>query len=295
MFSGSIVAIITPLQKDGSLDQDALKSLIEWHIAEGTHGIVIMGTTGESGTVDSSDYELAIGMTVKQVAGRVPVIAGTGAISTKKTISLTQQAEAMGVDAALVVTPYYCKPSQSGLYAHFESVARNTKLPIILYNVPGRTACDLLPETVARLAEIDNVVAIKEATGDLSRLEELNRVCKTPIKLLSGDDATALEFMKLGGDGVISVTANVAPALMSKMCELAKAEQWKQATVINEKLSALHQDLFVEANPIPVKWAMAKMGKCEETILLPLTVLAEQYHSQVLKALEQANVEIKTI
>lgn len=293
MFSGSIVAIISPLQADGTLDENALKELIEWHISEGTHGIVIMGTTGESATVDSKDYEAAIQLTVKQVAGRVPVIAGTGAISTKKTIVLTQQAQAMGVDAALVVTPYYCKPSQEGLYQHFKAVAENTTLPIILYNVPGRTACDLLPATVARLAEIRNIVAIKEATGDLSRVEELNRVCETPITLLSGDDATALEFMKLGGHGVISVTANAAPALMSKMCELAKAEQWKQATVINEKLSALHQDLFVEANPIPVKWALAKMGKCEETILLPLTVLAEQYHSQVLEALEQANVEIE--
>ena len=293
MFSGSIVAIVSPLQADGSIDENALKELIEWHIDQGTHGIVIMGTTGESATVDSKDYEAAIKLTVTQVAGRVPVIAGTGAISTRKTIALTKQAEAMGVDGALVVTPYYCKPSQQGLFQHFKAVAENTKLPVILYNVPGRTSCDLLPETVARLADIENIVAIKEATGELSRVEELNRLCKTPITLLSGDDATALEFMKLGGHGVISVTANVAPALMSKMCELAKAEQWKQATVINEKLSALHQDLFVEANPIPVKWALAKMGKCQETILLPLTVLAEQYHSQVLQALEQANVEIK--
>lgn len=293
MFSGSIVAIVSPLQADGSIDENALKELIEWHIDQGTHGIVIMGTTGESATVDSKDYEAAIKLTVTQVAGRVPVIAGTGAISTQKTIALTKQAEAMGVDGALVVTPYYCKPSQQGLFEHFKAVAENTKLPIILYNVPGRTACDLLPETVARLADIENIVAIKEATGDLSRVEELNRLCSTPITLLSGDDATALEFMRLGGHGVISVTANVAPALMSKMCELAQAEQWKQATVINEKLSALHQDLFVEANPIPVKWALAKMGKCQETILLPLTVLAEQYHSQVLQALEQANVEIK--
>ncbi|MBD3653653.1 4-hydroxy-tetrahydrodipicolinate synthase [Kangiella sp.] len=293
MFSGSIVAIVSPLQADGSIDENALKELIEWHIDQGTHGIVIMGTTGESATVDSKDYEAAIKLTVTQVAGRVPVIAGTGAISTQKTIALTKQAEAMGVDGALVVTPYYCKPSQQGLFEHFKAVAENTKLPIILYNVPGRTACDLLPETVARLADIENIVAIKEATGDLSRVEELNRLCSTPITLLSGDDATALEFMKRGGHGVISVTANVAPALMSKMCELAQAEQWKQATVINEKLSALHQDLFVEANPIPVKWALAKLGKCQETILLPLTVLAEQYHSQVLQALEQANVEIK--
>lgn len=293
MFSGSIVAIISPLQADGSLDKNALQELIEWHIDEGTHGIVIMGTTGESATVDSRDYDAALQLVVKQVAGRVPVIAGTGSISTKKTIALTQQAQAMGVDAALVVTPYYCKPSQEGLFQHFKAVAENTKLPIILYNVPGRTACDLLPETVARLADIESIVAIKEATGDLSRVEELNRLCKTPITLLSGDDATALEFLKLGGHGVISVTANAAPALMSKMCDLGKAGQWKQATVINEKLSALHQDLFVEANPIPVKWALAQMGKCEETILLPLTVLAEQYHSQVLQALEQANVDIK--
>ncbi|AOE50066.1 4-hydroxy-tetrahydrodipicolinate synthase [Kangiella sediminilitoris] len=292
MFSGSIVAIVTPMTDSGELDFDALRQLVDWHVEEGTSGIVVMGTTGESGTVTEEEYFKAIDVVVKQAAGRVEVIAGSGAMSTDKTIKLTNQVKQLGVDGALVVTPYYCKPSQKGLYEHFKAVATQCDLPIILYNVPGRTAVDLLPETAAKLAALDNIVGIKEATGDVSRVTELNRLTQTPISILSGDDATAYDFMKLGGHGVISVTANVAPGLMSKMCQLAHAENWKQAALINDKLSSLNEKLFVEANPIPVKWALYRMKKMGRGIRLPLTELDQSFHSQVEKALEQANVEL---
>ncbi len=277
--------------QDQSVDFDALADLCQWHIEQGTQGIVVMGTTGESATVTEQDYFKAIETAVAAVAGRVPVIAGTGAISTAKTIKLTQGAAELGVDAALVVTPYYCKPTQEGLYQHFSAIANAVELPIILYNVPGRTACDLLVETVARLAKHQNIVAIKEATGEVSRVKELIDQCDTPIQLLSGDDATAREFMLAGGHGVISVTANVAPALMSDMCRLAIEGQSKQAEIVDQKLAALHQDLFLEANPIPVKWALSAMGKLEDAILLPLTSLSEKFRPAILKALEQANVK----
>lgn len=292
MFSGSIVAIVTPMTDSGQLDLEALRQLVEWHVEQGTSGIVVMGTTGESGTVTEEEYFTAIDLVVKQVAGRIQVIAGSGAMSTDKTVKLTNQVKELGVDGALVVTPYYCKPSQRGLYEHFKAVATHCDLPIILYNVPGRTAVDLLPETVAKLVELDNIVGIKEATGDVSRVTELNRLIETPISILSGDDATAYDFMKLGGHGVISVTANVAPGLMSKMCQLALAENWKQAALINDKLSALNDKLFLEANPIPVKWALYRMNKMGRGIRLPLTELDSSFHSQVVTALEQANVEL---
>ncbi|WP_251360029.1 4-hydroxy-tetrahydrodipicolinate synthase [Kangiella sp. TOML190] len=293
---GSIVAIVTPMQPSNqgsmpSIDLARLKQLCQWHLAEGTNGIVVMGTTGESASVSEVDYLKAIEVVVKTVAKRVPVIAGTGAISTTKTMDLTTKAAALGADAALVVTPYYCKPSQEGLYLHFKAVADNSSVPLILYNVPGRTACDLLPTTVARLAEYENIVAIKEATGDVSRVKELIEVCKTPIQLLSGDDATAREFIQAGGHGVISVTANVAPALMSQMCQLALDGQQKQAAIVDQKLSDLHRDLFLEANPIPVKWALAAMGKVEDAIMMPLTSLNKEFQPAVLKALEKANVK----
>lgn len=292
MFSGSIVAIVTPMTDDGQLDLDALRGLVDWHVEQGTSGIAVMGTTGESGTVTDDEYCLAIETVVKQVDGRIKVIAGSGAMATDKTIQLTQRVGSIGVDGALVVTPYYCKPSQKGLYEHFKAVAENCELPIILYNVPGRTAVDLLPQTVAELAKIENIVAIKEATGDVTRVTELNRLFETPITILSGDDATAYDFMKLGGHGVISVTANVAPGLVSKMCQLAHAENWKQAALINDKLMGLNQHLFVEANPIPVKWALSRMNKIGAAIRLPLTPLDEHFHSQIITALEQANVEL---
>lgn len=296
MFSGSIVAIVTPMFEQGpdagSVDYQSFYRLIDWHIEQETQAIVVMGTTGESASVLEAEYWQVIEACVSHVAGRVAVIAGTGAIGTEKTILQTQKAERLGVDGTLVVTPYYCKPTQEGLYQHFKAVAEATKLPIILYNVPARTCSDLLPETVGRLAEIDNIVAIKEATGDISRVGELIAACHTPIQLLSGDDATALEFMQQGGHGVISVTANVAPKLMSKMCQLSEKQSWQQASAINEKLSMLNEKLFVEANPIPVKWALAKMSKIEQGIRLPLTVLSSQYHLEIYQALEQANVEL---
>ncbi len=289
--NGSIVAIVTPMKSDQSIDLSALRKLCDWHIEQGTNGIVVMGTTGESATVSESDYLAAIEVTVQQVNSRVPVIAGSGAIGTDKTISLSNKAAALGVDAVLVVTPYYCKPSQSGLYQHFIAVADAAKVPVVLYNVPGRTACDLLPETVAKLSEHKNIVAIKEATGDVSRVKELITNCKTPIQLLSGDDATAREFIKEGGDGVISVTANVAPALMSEMCQLALDGNHKQAQIVDQKLELLHRDLFLEANPIPVKWAMYAMGLIGDAIKLPLTPLENNFQPAILKALEQANVK----
>jgi len=292
MFSGSIVAIVTPMTDEGQLDLEALRELVDWHIEQGTSGIVVMGTTGESGTVTEQEYFLAIKTVVEQAAGKIRIIAGSGAMSTDKTISLTNEVKKLGVDGALVVTPYYCKPSQQGLLAHFKAVAENCDLPIILYNVPGRTAVDLLPQTVAELAKLDNIVGIKEATGDVTRVTELNRLLETPITILSGDDATAYDFMKLGGHGVISVTANVAPGLMSKMCELADAQNWKQAALINDKLMGLNEKLFLEANPIPVKWALYRMNKMGRGIRLPLTELESRFHAQVTQALEQANVEL---
>lgn len=292
MFSGSIVAIVTPMTDEGQLDLEALRELVDWHIQQGTSGIVVMGTTGESGTVTEQEYFLAVKTVVEQAAGKIQIIAGSGAMSTDKTISLTNEVKKLGVDGALVVTPYYCKPSQQGLLAHFKAVAENCDLPIILYNVPGRTAVDLLPKTVAELAKLDNIVGIKEATGDVTRVTELNRLLETPITILSGDDATAYDFMKLGGHGVISVTANVAPGLMSKMCELADAQNWKQAALINDKLMGLNETLFLEANPIPVKWALYRMNKMGRGIRLPLTELESRFHAQVTQALEQANVEL---
>lgn len=290
--TGSIVAIVTPMhENDQSIDFDALKRLCDWHIEEGTKAIVVMGTTGESATVSESDYLSAIKTTVSHVNNRVPVIAGTGSISTAKTIALTKKASALGIDGVLVVTPYYCKPSQEGLYQHFIAVANAAEVPVILYNVPARTACDLLPETVARLAEHENIVAIKEATGDVSRVKELIALCKTPIQLLSGDDLTAREFIEQGGAGVISVTANVAPALISEMCQLALDGKFKQAEIIDQKLARLHQDLFLEANPIPVKWALYAMGLIENAIQLPLTPLNKKFQPAILQALEQANVK----
>lgn len=293
MFSGSIVAIVTPMKRSGEIDYNALIELVEWHIEQGSDGLVVMGTTGESALVTEQEFFDAVSTVVKQANKRIKVIAGTGTMSTAKTVSITQQVQSLGVDGALVVTPYYCKPTQEGLYLHFSQIAHNTTLPIILYNVPGRTGCDLLPATVARLAKIDNIVAIKEATGNVSRVKELKELCDAPMTLLSGDDATALEFMRLGGSGVISVTANIAPRLMSNLCQLAMQENWQQASLIDQKLSALHNNLFLEANPIPVKWALAKMGLIEESIRMPMTWLSEEYHPVILEALEQANVEIQ--
>jgi len=290
MFRGSIVALITPMHADGGIDEDSLRRLVEWHIAEGSAAIVAVGTTGESATLDESEHCAVIARTVDYAAGRIPVIAGTGANSTREAIDLTRCALEAGADAALLVTPYYNKPTQEGLYLHFRAIAEAVDIPQILYNVPGRTACDMLPETVARLAPIQNIVGIKEATGDVARVERLRALCGTDFALYSGDDATACDFMLRGGDGVISVTANLAPRQMQAMCEAALSGDRARAEMLDRPLSALHRDLFLEANPIPVKWGAAELGLCERGIRLPLTWLSERYHEPVRAAMRQAGL-----
>ncbi|RKZ86655.1 MAG: 4-hydroxy-tetrahydrodipicolinate synthase [Gammaproteobacteria bacterium] len=290
MFSGSMVALVTPMRADGSLDSDCLHKLVEFHISNGTNAIVAMGTTGESATLTVEEHCDVIRQVVSQVNGRIPVIAGTGANSTSEAIALTQHAKDLGVDAALLVTPYYNRPTQEGLFLHYKAIAEAVDLPQILYNVPSRTACDLLPETVARLADISNIVGIKEATGDLSRVAEIKALCSDKIELYTGEDANTVDFILAGGQGVISVTANVAPAAMHKMCAAALAGNEVQARQINSDLALLHQTLFVEANPIPVKWALNEMDLIPSGIRLPMTVLSERYHHPVREALLAAGV-----
>ncbi len=287
---GCLVAIVTPMFDDGSLDLDALRALIDWHIAEGTDGIVIVGTTGESPTVDIDEHCLLIKTTVEHVAGRIKVVAGTGANSTNEAIALTAKAKALGVDACLLVTPYYNKPSQEGLYQHFAAIAAAVNIPQILYNVPGRTSCDMSNDTVLRLAAIKNIVGIKDATGSVERGTDLILRAPKEFAIYSGDDATGMALMLLGGQGVISVTANVAPKLMSQMCVAAMAGSVKTACDINAKLFALHQKLFIEANPIPVKWVMQQMGKTQAGIRLPMVNLSAQYHDVLRAAMRQAEI-----
>jgi len=289
MLEGSMVALVTPMKEDLSLDWDALHGLVEWHIEQGTHAIVAVGTTGESATLNVDEHLQVIKAVVKQVAGRIPVIAGTGANSTTEAIVLTQHAKSAGVDACLLVCPYYNKPSQEGLFLHHRAVAEAVAIPQLLYNVPGRTAVDMLPDTVARLAEIDNIVGIKEATGSMERLQEIKSRVAEEFILLSGDDASAFEFMCRGGAGEISVTANVAPAQTAKMCELIKSGQVEQARDIDQQLMPLHRALFVESNPIPVKWAVSKLGFIGDSIRLPLTELDEQYHQTLMDAMKVAH------
>ena len=290
MFSGSMVALVTPMRADGSIDSDSLHNLIEFHIESGTDAIVAVGTTGESATLTVAEHCDVVGQVVEQVNGRIPVIAGTGSNSTIEAIELTQHARDLGVDAALLVTPYYNRPTQEGLYQHYKAIAEAVDVPQILYNVPSRTACDLLPETVARLADIPNIIGIKEATGDLSRVEQINTLCQTKMELYTGEDANTVDFILAGGQGVISVTANVAPAEMHDMCAAALDNDAIKARQINNDLALLHQGLFVEANPIPVKWALAEMGKIPAGIRLPMTELSKQYHQPVRDALVAANV-----
>ncbi|MCU7852520.1 MAG: 4-hydroxy-tetrahydrodipicolinate synthase [Candidatus Thiodiazotropha sp. (ex Monitilora ramsayi)] len=290
MFQGSMVAMITPMTQDGSVDAAALGRLVEFHIEQGSDAIVAVGTTGESATLDEAEHCEVIRQVVSAVAGRIPVIAGTGANSTREAIDLTRCAKAAGADACLLVTPYYNKPTQEGLFLHYKAVAEAVDIPQILYNVPGRTACDLLPETAARLAKIDNIIGIKDATGDLSRLTSLGAMCGEGFQLYSGDDATGCEFLLQGGHGVISVTANVAPKLMHEMVAQALAGQREAAEATDAKLLGLHKALFVESSPIPVKWAMAKMGFCDTGIRLPLTWLSPAAEADVTGAMQQAGV-----
>lgn len=290
IFHGSMVALITPMGEDGAIDDAALKKLVEWHIVAGTQAIIAVGTTGESATLDEAEHCDVIGRVVELSAGRVPIIAGTGANSTSEAIALTRCAKSHGADAALLVTPYYNKPTQEGLYLHHKAIAEAVDLPQILYNVPGRTACDMQPETVARLAQVDNIVGIKEATGDLGRLAQIKRGCGDEFGLYSGDDATGCEFICQGGHGVISVTSNIAPAEMQRMCRLALDGDHEGALAINRGLDELHHVLFVESNPIPVKWALHEMGMAPKGIRLPLTWLAPAMQPKVRQALIQAGL-----
>jgi 4-hydroxy-tetrahydrodipicolinate synthase len=290
MFSGSMVALVTPMRADGSLDSDCLQQLVEFHINEGTDAIVAVGTTGESATLTVEEHCEVIRLVVEKVNGRIPVIAGTGANSTSEAIELTQYAKDLGVDAVLLVTPYYNKPTQEGLYLHYKAIAEAVDIPQILYNVPGRTACDLLPETVARLADISNIIGIKEATGELARATQIKALCGNEFELYTGEDANTVEFILAGGVGTISVTANVAPAAMHAMCEAALAGDSETARRINNDLILLHENLFLEANPIPVKWALTQMDLIPQGIRLPMTKLSEQYHQPVREALTAAGV-----
>jgi len=290
MITGSIVALATPMTASGEVDWPALDKLVEMHVEKGTSSIVAMGTSGESATFDADEHLKVIEVVVKTVNGRIPVIAGTGANATSEAIYLTQQAQELGVDAVLLVTPYYNKPTQEGLYLHHKAIAEAASVPQILYNVPGRTACDMLPETVERLSKIDNIVGIKEATGDIARARDIISRVDAEFAVYSGDDETAYELILAGGKGNISVTANVAPAEMAQLCELALAGDADGAKALNDKLMPLHNAMFVESNPIPVKWALHEMGLCDVGIRLPLTPLAEEYREPLRKVLGQQNL-----
>lgn len=282
--------MITPMAEDGCVDYAAMKNLIDFHIEQGTDAIVSVGTTGESATLNEREHCEVIERTVTYLAGRAPVIAGTGANSTTEAIALTRCAKQAGADACLLVTPYYNKPTQEGLYQHFRAVAEAVDIPQILYNVPGRTACDMLPETVARLALVPNIIGIKEATGDLSRLRRIRELSPADFEIYSGDDATGCEFLLQGGHGVISVTANVAPGLMHEMVSLALAGERDAALAVDARLGGLHKALFVESNPIPVKWAAHRMGLAGKGIRLPLTWLSPSAEAEVEAAMRQAGV-----
>jgi 4-hydroxy-tetrahydrodipicolinate synthase len=286
MFKGSIVAIVTPF-KNGKIDENALGDLIEWHIRQGTSAIVPCGTTGESATLDYEEHYRVIRFTVETVRKRVPVIAGTGANATDETIMITKEAKKSGADAALVVAPYYNKPTQEGLYRHYRAVAEAAKMPLVLYNVPGRTAVNMLPSTVARLAEINNIVGLKEATGDMKQVSEVIRLCGNKITVLSGDDFTTLPLMALGGKGVISVTANVAPKLVSQMCSFWEKGKFAEARKLHYKLEPLNASMFIETNPIPVKTALALMGKIREEFRLPLCEMAPANREKLKKVLRE--------
>ncbi len=284
MIKGSIVAIVTPFKK-GKVDEKALGDLIEWHLAQGTNGIVPCGTTGESATLDYKEHYRVIKLTIDTANKKIPVIAGTGANSTDETIMMTKEAKKFGADAALLVAPYYNKPTQEGLYRHYKAIAEEVEIPIVLYNVPGRTAVNILPATVARLAEIDNIVAIKEASGDMKQVSEIIRLCGDRITVISGDDFTTLPLLALGGKGVISVSANVAPKEMSDMCSYWERGLFEEARNIHYRLEPLNHAMFIETNPIPVKTALALMGKIQEELRLPLCEMAPANKEKLRKVL----------
>lgn len=295
MFAGSIVALVTPMDESGEINLDSFRNLILWHLQAGTHGIVVNGTTGESASLTSAEKASLLNVAVETVAGKIPVIAGTGTSSTALTIQETRMAASCGVDACLVVTPYYNRPTQHGLYEHYKAVAESTELPIIVYNVPKRTGCDLQPATLASLAHINNIVGIKEATGDIVRVDAIKALSGDRFVILSGDDDSAVEFMRKGGHGVISVTANVAPQLMSEMCTSALVGDFNTASAINEQLAALHRALMAETNPIPTKWALHNYGRIPAGIRLPLTTFTPALHGMVLDAIANSGVTVTNL
>ncbi|MDK2124268.1 4-hydroxy-tetrahydrodipicolinate synthase [Parachitinimonas caeni] len=290
MLTGSLVAIVTPMFEDGSLDFDSFRKLIDFHIAAGTKGIVAVGTTGESATLDVEEHIKVVKVAVEHAAKRVPIIAGTGGNSTREAIELAKLAKGAGADLSLSVVPYYNKPTQEGMYRHFRTIAESVDLPVLLYNVPGRTGADMSNDTVLRLSEVSNIVGIKDATGDLARAADLIRRAPEGFVLYSGDDATTLAFILLGGHGTISVTANVAPQAMSEMCNKALAGDIAGARALNDRLQGLHKQLFIESNPIPAKWAVARMGLMPGGLRLPLTPLSAHSHDAVIGAMRQAGI-----
>lgn len=289
MLKGSLVAIVTPMLDEGSLDLPRLRTLVDWHVEQGTDGVVVVGTTGESPTVNYDEHCTLIRTVVEQAAGRIPVIAGTGANSTSEAIALTRCAKSAGANYGLSVAPYYNKPTQEGLYRHFRAIAEAEDLPLILYNVPGRTVSDISNDTVLRLAQVPGIVGVKDATASIERATDLVMRAPAHFALYTGDDASALAFMLLGGHGVISVTANIVPRAMHEMCMAAFAGELVRGREINHRLFGLHRKLFVEANPIPVKWALAELGRIGTGIRLPLTTLSAEHHDTLRQAMRQAN------
>ncbi|MGL9734257.1 MAG: 4-hydroxy-tetrahydrodipicolinate synthase [Symbiopectobacterium sp.] len=292
MFTGSIVALVTPMDDNGAVDRESLKKLVDYHVNSGTAAIVSVGTTGESATLSHDEHGDAVMMTLELADGRIPVIAGTGANATSEAISLTKRFHGTGVVGCLTVTPYYNRPTQEGLFQHFKAIAEHSDLPQILYNVPSRTGCDMLPETIAHLSELQNIVAVKEATGNLSRVSQIQELVDDKFILLSGDDASSLDFMQLGGRGVISVTANIAAREMAQLCALAAQGNFAAARRLNQRLMPLHQKLFVEVNPIPVKWACKALGlMATDTLRLPMTPLTDAGRTVMECALKQAGLQ----
>jgi 4-hydroxy-tetrahydrodipicolinate synthase len=287
MFHGSIVALVTPMDDQGRIDLDALRRLVDFHLSSGTNGIVVAGTTGESATLAKDEFEQLLSNVVAQVNSAVPVLAGTGSADTANTILCTQIAAELGADGALVVTPYYNRPMQSGLFAHYQAIADATSIPLMIYNVPSRTAVDILPETVAELAQHEKIVAIKEAVPDMARIRKLVTLCGQSLTVLSGDDASCLEAMREGAQGVVSVAANVVPGLFREMCKNARGKNWQAALEIDDTLRHLYGILAFETNPIPVKWALYKMAFCGQVIRLPLLPLNEKYHETFEQGLKQ--------
>ena len=292
MFKGSLVALVTPFGSDNRVDYTSLKGLIEFHVAQGSNGLVIAGTTGEAATLSRTEHCELIATAVELSAGRLPIIAGTGSNSTAQTIDLSLDVGDSGIDAYLLVVPYYNKPMQEGIYRHFSAIADAVEKPVMLYNVPGRTVADMLPETIARLSKHGNILGIKEATGDLDRLAEIQSLVNEDFMLYSGDDFSLRPFIEQGGHGVVTVSGNVVPAAVAELCRLATAGETEQAKALDETLQPLNNALFVESNPIPVKWAMSQMGLLDGRMRLPLTEFSGQYHDQMRAAMKNAGVEL---